>query len=95
MSLSMAESFLRESFTFLSDILTTPPMSECISRIFLVFFILLACIPVAILLDAVLGGRGYNSIIDGFISVVFGTPGLVLAMAFCYWPLIAEVLKWA
>lgn len=93
MSLSMAESILRESFTALNDILTAPPMSECFSRLLLVSLILFALCPVVVFLDFSLGGR--NSIIDGFKSVVFGFPGEVLIMVFCYWPLIAEVLKWA
>lgn len=86
----MAESLLRESFSVLSDIFSTPPISECLWRIVLVFSILLACLPVVIVLDLVCGGR--NSIVDGFKAVVFGPLGLFVAMAFCYWPLIAEVL---
>lgn len=90
MSLIMAESLLRESFSSLREIMTIPPMSECFSRLLLVSLILFACAPVVVLLDFAFGGR--NNIIDGFKSVVFGAPGTLLVLAFCYWPLIAEVL---
>ena len=88
----MAESIVRESFIILNDMFTSLPMSECFSRLLLVFLILFALCPVVVMLDFALGGR--NNIIDGFKTVVLGFPGEVLIMIFCSWPLIMEVLTW-
>lgn len=88
----MFESAFRESFTLLWDICSTPPVSECLWRILFMFLCGVAMLPLAIVLDLTLGYR--SDLVDLLRRFLFSPVTFILCMAFCYWPLITEVLTW-
>lgn len=71
-------------------VITPPPISDCLSRIGLVLGLVGMIVPVCILFDIINPRSSFFT--DWLSDVFFGPLGLAVAMAFCYWPLISEVL---
>jgi len=71
-------------------VITSPLISDCLWRIGLVLGLVMMIVPVCILFD-IINPRS-SSFTDWLSDIFFGPLGLAVAMAFCYWPLISEVL---
>lgn len=71
-------------------VITSPPISDCLWRIALVLGLVGLIAPVCILFNIISPRSSF--FMDWLLDVAFGPLGLAAAMAFCYWPLISEVL---